>query len=135
MALLNFDQNPEEVALPAATADDVAAKTDIVRYTVTPRGYETLRIQVKSSEPPKGKRRQVTPKGGVLITGTMMGNSREGGLRTSHALVEVVNNTDSANRKAHEDHLILSKEYLAANIARAIGADRPGQHTSYLSVA
>lgn len=135
MALLNFDQNPDTVTLPAATAEDIAAKTDIIRYTVTKRGYATLPIQVKSSEPPKERRRQVTPRGGILVTGTMMGNSREGSLRTSRALVEIVNNTNSPHREAHEEHLALSKEYLAANIARVTGEVDPRQSVSYLSAA
>ena len=135
MALINFDQDPDVIALPALTADDIAAKTDIVRYSVSRRGYKMLPIQVKSSEPPKEKRRRLTPKGGILVTGTMMGNSREGGLRTSHALVEVVNNANSPDREAHEKHLMLSKEYLAANIARMTGTTDAGRSVSYLSAA
>jgi hypothetical protein len=118
MALFNYDQDPVVISLPATTASDVTAKTDIVRYTATDTGYQTLPIQVKSSHPIDPA--SVTPEGGILVTGIMMGNTVENRLKTARAIVAEVANEDSAVRPSYNKHLVFFRGHFAATIDKAV---------------
>jgi hypothetical protein len=103
-ALLNYEQSPDRIALPAPANRDMTAKTDVVLYTLTQDGYNQLDIQVKSSHPrSKSELKASRPKRGILITGRQMGNSPQNNYATARALVDEIHGNADSQQIAHLD--------------------------------
>lgn len=100
--LLNHQQIPTALALPAPARDDLMEKTDILYYTAHQHGYSALPIQVKSSYPKEGEGNQV-PKGGILVTSRHMGNSVQNNFMTARALVAEIQGQLTPRQAEHLD--------------------------------
>ena len=118
MALLNFEQRPDQIARPSPVGSDLRRKTDIIRHSVSGGIYSELPIQVKSHIP-HSEKDQMTPEGGILVTANEMGNSERNNFTTARAIVaEVGGMTDMSGEKRqyYAEHLRLFHAHFTKSV-------------------
>lgn len=99
MALINYAQVPNSLALPSPAQDDLYQKTDIIHHKLQDDVYDTVKIQVKSARPED--RKKATPVGGILVLASDMGNSHFNNFKTARVIVRQNQGTQTDEEDAH----------------------------------